>query len=374
MKICILTQPLHSNYGGLLQAFALQTILKRMGHRVWTVDWAHDLSYWRWALGCCRTLILRVMKRNVPFPVLPYRVKYMRRYTDRFIFSNITTTVPMHSISTRKLNPYEFDAYVVGSDQVWRLAYNAHIEWMYLSFVKDAHVRRLAYAASIGIEHWDYPEPLTKLCAALAQRFDGISVREKEAVALVQDNLGMSSQYVLDPTLLLDADDYAQLLSLPVIRSGRSIAIYILDMNVQISTMLESLCEQMQCELHVIGNPKAQDTTCNYKERQSPPVEDWINGIRSAEYVVTDSFHGTVFSILFHKSFICLGNERRGMSRFTSLLEMAGLTARLVNTSYLNVESIASLLHEEIDWMAVDARKKVMQQISVSFLKSNLGL
>ena len=205
MKIGILTQPLHTNYGGLLQAFALQTVLKRMGHTVLTVDWAHDNSYMQWVIDCCKASIHRLMLHPAQFPLLPYKVKYMRRFTDSFIASYIAITESMHRISAKKLEKYGFDAYVVGSDQVWRLAYNAHIEWMYLSFVKDRSVKRVAYAASFGIDYWDYPQTISQTCADLAQRFDCISVREKEAVRIVNDNLGMPAQCVLDPTLLLNA-------------------------------------------------------------------------------------------------------------------------------------------------------------------------
>ena len=374
MKIGILTQPLHANYGGLLQAFALQVILKRMGHDVLTVNWAHDSSYMRWGLDCCTTVVQRLMLRPVRFPSSPAKVKYMRRFTDRFIASHIAITRSMHRISTKKLERYGFEAYVVGSDQVWRLAYNAHIEWMYLSFVKDKSVKRVAYAASFGIDHWDYPQTVSQTCTDLAQRFDGISVREMDAVQLIKDNLGVSAQYVLDPTLLLNVEDYEQLLSLPEAKPSGSIAVYMLDMNDEKRTLLDALQLRLHCNIHIIGNPNAQNCNFDYKERQSPPVEDWLNGIRQSDYVVTDSFHGTVFSIIFHKSFVCLGNKDRGNPRFSSILGMAGLENRQLDSpADLLPEAISNLLCEPIDWSVVDMRKQLMQHTSYSFLATNLG-
>ena len=196
---------------------------------------------------------------------------------------------------------YEFDAYIVGSDQVWRWAYNAHIEWMYLSFVKDESVKRIAYAASIGIAYWDYPQDKSIMCATLAQQFNAISVREKDAVSLVKEYLGMPAQYVLDPTLLLNATDYEQLLLLGPVKPDTSIAVYILDMTENKRLLLDDLQKRLHCKINVIGNPDAQNSSFSYRDRQSPPVEDWLNGIRKADYVLTDSFHGTVFSIIFHK-------------------------------------------------------------------------
>lgn len=374
MKIGIITQPLHTNYGGLLQAFALQVVLKRMGHNVLTVDWAHDNSYIRWILACCKALIHRLMLHPAQFPLLPFKVKYMRRFTDMFITSYIAITRSMHRISGKKLERYGFDAYIVGSDQVWRLAYNAHIEWMYLSFIKDKSLKRVAYAASFGIDYWDYPQKVTQTCAGLAQRFDCISVREKAAIRLVNDNLGVSAQWVLDPTLLLNADDYEQVLTLPEVKPNNSIAVYMLDMNNEKRELLEALRLRLRCNIYIIGNPNAQNRDLGYKERQFPAVEDWLNGIRQSNYVVTDSFHGTVFSVIFHKSFVCLGNKDRGNSRFSSILEMAGLESRILDSSTdLLPDAIANLLCEPIDWLEVDMRKRAMQNISYTFLATNLG-
>ena len=373
MKIGILTQPLHTNYGGLLQAFALQTVLKRMGHTVLTVDWAHDNSYMQWVIDCCKASIHRLMLHPAHVPLLPYKVKYMRRFTDSFIASYIAITESMHRISAKKLEKYGFDAYVVGSDQVWRLAYNAHIEWMYLSFVKDRSVKRVAYAASFGIDYWDYPQTISQTCADLAQRFDCISVREKEAVRIVNDNLGMPAQCVLDPTLLLNADDYEQILSLPKAKPNGSIGVYMLDMNEEKLELLNALQHQLHCNIHIIDNPNTQNRHLNYKERQSPAVEDWLNGIRQSDYVVTDSFHGTAFSIIFHKSFICLGNKNRGNSRFSSILGITGLGSRLLDSSTeLLPDAVANLLCEPIDWPVVDMRKQSMQNTSYSLLATYL--
>ena len=373
MRIGILTQPLYSNYGGLLQAFAMQEILKRMGHDVLTVDWSNDNSYMRWCIDYCKSLVRCLMMHPVQFPLSPTKVNYMRKYTNPFIASHIATTKAMHHISAEELKQYEFDAYIVGSDQVWRWAYNAHIEWMYLSFVKDESVKRIAYAASIGIAYWDYPQDKSIMCATLAQQFNAISVREKDAVSLVKEYLGMPAQYVLDPTLLLNATDYEQLLLLGPVKPDTSIAVYILDMTENKRLLLDDLQKRLHCKINVIGNPDAQNSSFSYRDRQSPPVEDWLNGIRKADYVLTDSVQGTVFSIIFHKQFVCLGNKDRGNSRFESLLEMAGLEKRQVDQSdVLNYDMISSRLCEPIDWKAVDKRKQAMQTISYSFLMKNL--
>lgn len=373
MKIGILTQPLHSNYGGLLQNYALQQVLKRMGHNVLTIDWSNNNSSLQWCIDYCKSLTRFLLMRPAQFPLSPTKINYMRKHTNLFIASHIATTKAMHRISAKKMKQYEFDAYIVGSDQVWRLTYNAHIEWMYLSFAKNESIKRIAYAASVGIDYWDYPKEKSVICATLAQRFDAISVRESDATLLVKDNLNMPAQHVLDPTLLLNNTDYEQLLSLETIKFDKSIAIYILDMNDSKKELLDYLQKHLNCKINVIGNPNAHNNKLNYRERQSPSVEDWLNGIRKADYVITDSFHGTVFSIIFHKQFVCLGNRARGNSRFKSLLEMAGLENRQIDQSEVsNYDAISCCLCAPIDWGKVDLQKQRMQKISHDFLMKNL--
>ena len=109
---------------------------------------------------------------------------------------------------------YRFDAYVVGSDQVWRPTYNLGDKLfdMYLAFADGQQVKRLSYAASFGVDKWEYSDDQTRICSELAKQFDAISVREKSGVKLCADNLGVDAIHVLDPTMLLDPSDYNKLI------------------------------------------------------------------------------------------------------------------------------------------------------------------
>ena len=103
---------------------------------------------------------------------------------------------------------YEYDAYVVGSDQVWRPNYNPFMKAMFLGITEREDVKRIAYAASFGTSKWEFSPQMTSECAVLAKKFDMITVREKSGVDLCREYFGVEATWVLDPTMLLNREDY----------------------------------------------------------------------------------------------------------------------------------------------------------------------
>ena len=217
MKIGILTQPLHSNYGGLLQNYALQQTLVRAGHEVETIDWGggsglHETLY---------RIKIRVLHTLFPnkYPQLKYRPNkkeraIIQRNTNHFINTYINHTEAMHSYEefVKQASKGKYDAYVVGSDQCWRPCYNAFLPSMFLDFVQDKQVKRIAYAASFGTDKWEFTPQQTAVCVPLAKKFDMVSVREDSGVKLCKEHLGVDAVHVLDPTMLLTKEEYIQLI------------------------------------------------------------------------------------------------------------------------------------------------------------------
>ena len=167
-------------------------------------------------------------------------------------------------------------------------------------------------------------------CINLLKRFNAVSVREKSAVNICEEQLGVSARHVLDPTMLLNVEDYATLFNKTVVNVNENhLLVYILDNNDDIKKSVENLSIRFNLNSHAVNAIEVQNQK-SYKYK-FPSVENWLRGFYDAKYVITDSFHGTVFSIIFNKPFICLGNENRGSSRFNSLLGMFGLENRLVS-------------------------------------------
>lgn len=356
MKIGIITQPLASNYGGILQNYALQQVLKRMGHEVWTIDY-NKFGWIQWADNAWRVMAHKILGHDVKFASTPPERRQQEIPLRHFVNKYITLTEPR----TRKFErdvviKYAFDAIVVGSDQVWRPRYNYDVRDCFLKFAKGLPLRRMAYAASFGTDEWELSPKQTVDCAVLAKSFDGISVREKSGVGLCREYLGVDAEPVLDPTLLLHAADYEKLCH-DIPRRKPFVFAYILDNNEDKQRQIEDFAKRKGLDCFL----KSADASVNMDDT----VELWLSYFRDAAFVITDSFHGTAFSIIFNKDFYVFGNADRGNSRFESLLEAFDLKNRMIE------ESIPDPF-TPVDWSRVNEVRSKLRQESQNWLKSKL--
>jgi len=313
MKIAIVTLSLTNNYGGLLQNFALQYALKRLGHEPVTIDYLRALfatSFIRCLLSWLKTILFYYvpLKRRV---FIRYSRKAKRSaWSNEFVEKWIRLTAKCYKYKIKELEGC--DAVIVGSDQVWRPRYNYRIEDRFLEFAKDFSIKRVAYAASFGVDGWEYTCRQTRICSTLAQKFDAISIREESGVKLCKEHLGVDATWVLDPTLLLTKEDYLPICRKVPICADKYLAVYVLDENDDVKKLYEK-----EAAIRGLVIKKF------YADLKSTlTVPEWLAMFRDASYVVTDSFHGTVFSIIFGKEFKCIHNKSRGSARFESLLNL----------------------------------------------------
>lgn len=356
MKIGILTQPLQSNYGGILQNFALQKVLKEMGHEVWTLDY-NKFTWFNWFDNALRVLIHKLFGRKDSFLETPNKKDHKEIPLRRFVNKYINITKPRTKRFNKKiLKKYSLDTVVIGSDQVWRPKYNLCIEDCFFKFASNLGIKRVAYAASFGTDEWEYTQQQTEICAMLAKMFNGISVREKSGIFLCEKYLGVTATHVLDPTLLLHSEDYAQLLS-QIPQREPFIFAYLLDISEKKTKEIVEISTR-------IGLPyliKGADNSIS----DSDSIELWLSYFRDAAFVATDSFHGAAFSIIFNKDFYVFGNERRGNSRFDSLLEMFDLKDRMI-------KDVIPTKIETINWKKVNEIREAAIIKSKLWLKQNL--
>jgi len=377
MKIGILTQPLHYNYGSILQNYALQKTLKDMGHEVWTIDRnSNSLRYRKYA-SIIKRLLLKPINRNAPIRVWPTKKEeeIIRQHIKTFIKNNIQTTEK--TTSTKQLvrlhQKYAFDAYIVGSDQVWRPRYSPCLTNYFLDFVEsERNVKKIAYAASFGVDNWEFTEEQTRECARLAKQFDAISVREDSAVDLCKRYFDVKATHLLDPTMLLNKEIYTSIFAKERIsQSPRNLLTYILDKSAEKDRIINNVARKYNLKPFSVM-PRRGFSEPGRKDIQDcvlPSVEEWIRGFMDAQFVITDSFHGTVFSILFNKPFISIANKNRGLTRFTSLLKLFQLEDRLIFSSN---NFIPDRL-KEIDWDKLNAILKVEKDKSIYFLNDYLS-
>ena len=373
MKIGILTLPLHTNYGGILQAYALQTVLERMGHEVEVLDKPDQIQrpLWRNAMTFAKRFALRAFGKNVS---LNYQKEYnirertKRRYTKAFIQKYIRRRIIDRY---GNISPNDYDAIVVGSDQVWRRRYmpGNDVRIAYLEFTKGCDIKRIAYAASFGVDTWEYNPKDTEIAKKAIQKFDAVSTRENSGVSLCKEYLDYNDAVqVLDPTLLLDRIDYEHIIeeSDKTHKINGILMCYVLDYSNEKRQYI-SECAKVLDMIPFETNSKYEVKGASLEEIVQPPVEQWLRSFRDSSYVITDSFHACVFSILFHKQFIVIGNQSRGLARFHSLLSLFGLEDRMV-TENLDV----SLCDRPIDWDRVDTKLKKLREYSKSFLEKAL--
>lgn len=373
MRIAIITLPLHGNYGGILQNYALQTVLKRMGHTVETVVFPRELKQplWRKPLAYGKRFIKKfVFRKKVHiFYEQWYNAAQLLQLKNVWNFADsqiVTRTVRRFT----NIHEGDYDAFVVGSDQIWRPIYSYKpITDAYLSFAKDwKNVRRIAYAVSFGTAEWEYTLEQTAQCAALVRLFDGVSVREDSAVKLCKEHLHCEAVHVLDPTLLLSAEDYVALFSDKLSEPSRGqLLTYILDETPEKNHIVQKLAGHYHYQPYR-ANSRYENGNAPLEERVQPPVEQWLKDFYDAKFVVTDSFHATVFSILFGKPFIVIANKARGLSRIESLLKMFGLEKHIV---YGEAELDVSLDYA-LNRQQLQARLQTWREESLGFLRNSL--
>ena len=295
MKIGIFTQPLKSNYGGILQNYAMQVVLKRLGHEPWTVDYLR-FTWWDWFVVVIKVTIKKCLLRKSNYPLTPTKVRRQENPLRRFAQKHIQLTQPRVKYPNKSiLQTYDFNALLVGSDQTWRPMYNGKIYDMYLQLAEGMNVKRVAYAASFGTDQWEYTPEQEAECARLAKQFDAISVREASGVGLCKEHFGVEATHVLDPTLLLTANDYNELCKDIELREPFVFA-YILDMNEQKVAEIKAFAEAKGLPYFI----KSADADISDVDS----IELWLSYFRDAAYVITDSFHGTAFSVIYHKNFV----------------------------------------------------------------------
>ena len=336
MKLSILTHPLGVNYGGVLQAFALSTYLQKQGHEVSVLNRQHNLPLFKRLI---KVVLMALHHPRYNNPRYQYLNDFVRKY--------IHYTKPLYTSAqmTKFIRKNGNEAVIVGSDQVWRTGYAMGYGFDYFLDFVPVGIKRLSYAASFGLSEWEYSKEQTCKIQQLIKNFTAVSVREDEGVTFCKKYLGIKAEHVLDPTMLLSAEDYTHITS-PRIVNDDYVFVYWLGSEVEKQKAI--------VEGKIVGK-KLVDISLR-GNKPLIPIEDWLSYIKFADRVVTDSFHGCVFSILFRKQFTICANNSGGNGRLRSLFIMLG------------INPIAST----IDYTAIYKKLNECRAASYTFIKQAL--
>lgn len=364
MKIGLLTLPLKDNYGGNLQAIALSSHLEALGHEVTLIQKAFFYPFWK---RIVIALLERLPFQNIKkFRSMARNSGFHQSVIDAMIPRKTRRVVTGDDLSS-VTREHEFDAVVVGSDQVWRMEYidKVYFGAYFLDFLEGASVRRVSYAASFGVDSWQSPETVPDIKRWLSG-FDAISVREASGLELCSGFGRPDAELVLDPTLLVGREFYQPIIDGLPNSSRRTLLCYVLDESDSSERALADVVAASADGLEVKRIYNQGDAF------QTHTLPEWVKAFAEAEFVLTDSFHGMVFSIMFNKPFLAIANRERGASRFESFLAQLGLQERLLGNE--EGRDVNELLKRQINYEAVNARLAQWRAESVDFLQKALSI
>ncbi len=367
MKLYIVTLPNMGNIGGMLQTYALYRALMAWRHDVSIIDFAANIPFRARVVETVKKLLYRAAHAcgGCRFwqRFLPLRRRRELEWLHRMysVMGDLSYTGILSAAADEQA------ACVIGSDQVWRAAYTRYLgmETFFLSFASpEVRRRSIAYAASFGHDAWDATAEEETRCRPLARELRAISVREHSGVVLCREKLGVDATQMPDPAFLLNREDYEALIrrEAPPSPGGKYMAAYVLDHSPTACKLLHELstaCELPVSELERMGDLSHSPLT----------IPQWLHRLQHAECLVTDSFHGCVFALIFNKPFVCIGNEGRGGARFDTLLQTFRLESRLV----ADAGQALAALRSPIDWEQVNAIRERERQRGFAFLKENLA-
>ena len=335
MKIGILTFHCAHNYGAVLQAYGLQEYLKSCGHEVEVIDYRptyltrryeafprsgilHNASLQRWFLRL-GTWLFTLPKRVLDLPI---RIKRKRNF-ERFISKKLNLSRERFD-ENGQVPADKYDAIVFGSDQIWSPSLTDGGDPIFLGdFPAPAGTLKIAYAASAGAASATLGE--NPVFANALRNFSALSVREDNLGASLQPKTDLKIETVLDPTLLVDKSVWDKLAEPPKTHE-KYILIYQISYNREANRIAKELAAQLDAKIVEIGlEVRIRQWDKTQKFTETP--EQFVGWFKNATCVITTSFHGTVFSLIFKKPFYYVGNGNAGENRPKQILNALGLSA-----------------------------------------------
>lgn len=325
MKTGVVTFHSAHNYGATLQAWALQKALKKLGTEPCIVNYHPQVIDRLYVVPRLDTMAKRIQylkKKDVRRRRKKLKVKYAKY--QAFLREHFKLAGDYTSFEELAANPPGMDCYITGSDQVWNPDHTGGYDPAYLLEFAEKGSRRISYAASIGRER--FPAQYRENYANALARFDAISVREQSAAGAVREAAGELPAVVLDPTLLLDRKEYEEI-KVPTERGERYILVYMMETNRKLIQLADSI--SIATGLPVIQRKPGKIFRNELDSFYTHTPGEFLGEMEKAEYVITNSFHGTVFSIIYERPFISMLHSQTG-SRTIDLLNSLGLESHIL--------------------------------------------
>ena len=364
--VAIQTPHYAHNYGAQLQAYALGQAIVNLGYDIEYIN--RRPAYFFEFSSFFDKFLKRLQLATEGKGFLWFENKFLQPQSVRLI----------HNSEYNNLDTTRYHAVVVGSDQIWRDDYFKYsFDYSpYLFFINDSNIKKISYAASFGKNTCCPPEDRRLRIANLLTDFKAISVREKSGVDILKQVYNADGLWVADPTLLHEADFYVEKFGLNNQNNHRLVT-YILGQNSDCVNKINLIAQNLSIKVDNIYKVPRYKFVNKYpfnryrKYKPVPSVLDWLNKIKNADYVITDSFHGMVFCIIFKKKFLVINNTLGGSDRFTSLLGRLDLTHKLCEWND-DITYLVRNIRTEIDYDNVYRSLCDFRTLSLEFLRDSL--
>lgn len=366
MKVGTITFFNSENYGAVLQAYALSRKIREMGHECEIINFCnkdHGVAD-RYGIfensGNMKGAVRDLLSLPKYYQLKRKREKFKQFMKDYFILSKAA----YRSDEDFRNNPPGYDAYVCGSDQIWKAEKGQYVYSPYfLGFAQHLNAKTISYAPSFGKN--SVPPHLSNEIAQLLSKIMYLSVREKQGKSIIKGLTGRDAQVVLDPTLLLRSDEWGRMQKAPV-APGKYILVYSLQRNTLLTGLIEKIKDAAKLPVVVISA-----TGVNFVRPADTVIYDadpgdFVGLIRNAACICTNSFHGTCFSIIHRKPFFTIPHSTSN-SRLSSLLDILQLSHREIkNTADIPGDPL------RIDYTIAEELLEAERDKSLSFLKMAL--
>lgn len=355
MKTAIVTWITYRNFGTFLQAYALQQVIQGMGYEAWIID---DSRFLLKDKSSVRQFAYYI-KQRILKSILLGNTKYYDNFRRNFLRVD-----SVHS-SFQQLNN-QYDTFICGSDQIWSAHAKKISPYFYLAFVASGK-RCISYAPSTGTN--EFSEAYCKTVKPWIERLDAISVRERSCAEMLRAFIEREVKVVLDPTLLLSKEQWLNLVT-PVDDSDY-ILCYFLTPNRWYMDYAQTYAKKVGKRLLIFAT---NDSYRNYGDRMlAAGPQEFVSYIYYADRVFTDSFHGSIFSLLFEKEFVTFkrfedNHPQNQNARVKDLFNMLGILSRFIDQTQLDcIECLPPLSFESIN-----EKLNQKKRYSLDFLRTNL--
>ena len=366
MKIGILTFYCSNNYGAMLQAYGLKNFVKKINPDVKIVPYAPFylvgrhwfIPYYPFKSKRKRIIwTFTEIKHNLQMKGDFIRQKNnMERFREQYLVED-----RRRIRSIKGLGTLDFDIYIIGSDQIWNPDITFGLRKAYFgAFSNSRKYKVISYAASLGGNK--LTQKYDGEMRYLLRFIDAISIREESAVTYIKNLTEKDVLVAIDPVFLLSADKWESIEIKPKI--SHYILIYDTERNKELNKFVKNLSKEKKLKVVEVKLRKSHDDPDFFIDAVAGPAE-FLGYIHYAQYVVTNSFHATAFSIIFHKPFLVFGHSNYN-ARLENVLAQCGLDKRIISDNWKND------IDEVIDWEMVDQKKEKMVQASKEFLRKNI--